>query len=170
MPVVFVEVADPVAQGFVASMEHPGGDITRVYGLQDFNWPVSGWICLRKLRRGIARVMVMFNPETSPQSNLFLNAIAAAAPSLGVEIVPAPVKDAAEIEQAIERFSRQPNSGVIVPSDTFTQMRRGLFVELTARYSLPAIYFLARFREKWRFDVLRVRFRGAVSPSGALRR
>jgi putative tryptophan/tyrosine transport system substrate-binding protein len=139
LPIVFVEVADPVAQGFVASMDHPGENIT---GFTAFRTSMAGqWLyLLKEIAPDIARVLVIFNPETSPQSKLFLNAIAAAAPSLGVEVVPAPVMDAAEIEQAIERFSNRPNGSVIVPSDTFTQMRRGLFVELTARYSLPAIY------------------------------
>ena len=139
MPIVFVEVADPVAQGFVASMEHPGGDIT---GFTAFRTSMAGqWLdLLKEIAPRVERVLVIFNPETSPQSKLFLNTIGSAAPSLGVEVVPAPVRDAAEIEQAIERFSHRPDGGVIVPSDTFTQMRRGLFVELTARYSLPAIY------------------------------
>src|SRR5262249_53105293 len=138
-PIVFVEVADPVAQGFVASMERPGGDIT---GFTAFRTSMAGpWLyLLKEMAPHIVRVLVIFNPETSPQSKIYLNAITAAAPSLGVEVVPAPVIDAAEIEQAIERFSRRPHGSVIVPSDTFTQMRRGLFVELTARYSLPAIY------------------------------
>ena len=139
VPIVFVEVADPVAQGFVASMEHPGGDIT---GFTAFRTAMAGqWLdLLKEIAPRIERVLVIFNPETSPQSKVFLNAIDSAAPSLGVDVVPAPVRDAAEIEQAIEHFSHRPNGGVIVPSDTFTQMRRGLFVELAARYTLPAIY------------------------------
>jgi putative tryptophan/tyrosine transport system substrate-binding protein len=138
-PIVFVEVADPVAQGFVDSMEHPGANIT---GFTAFRVSMAGqWLdLLKQIAPNVVRVLVIFNPETSPQSKLFLNAVAAAAPSLGIEIVPAPVMDAAETEQAIEAFSHHLNGGMIVPSDTFTQMRRGLFIELAARYGLPAIY------------------------------
>ena len=84
VPIVFVEVADPVAQGFVASMEHPGGDIT---GFTAFRTAMAGqWLdLLKEIAPRIERVLVIFNPETSPQSKVFLNAIDSAAPSLGVD-------------------------------------------------------------------------------------
>lgn len=138
-PIVFVEVADPVAQGFVPSMEHPGGNLT---GFTAFRISMGGqWIdLLKEVAPSVARVLLIFNPETSPQSKVFLQSIETAAPSFGVEIVPNSVQDAADIETAVERFARRPNGGLIIPSDTFTQMRRGLIVELAARYRLPAIY------------------------------
>jgi putative ABC transport system substrate-binding protein len=90
VPIVFVEVADPVAQGFVASMEHPGGEIT---GFTAFRTSMAGqWLdLLKEIAPHVERVLVIFNPETSPQSKLFLNTIGSAAPSLGVEVVPARV-------------------------------------------------------------------------------
>jgi putative tryptophan/tyrosine transport system substrate-binding protein len=139
IPTVFVEVADPVAQGFVASLEHPGGNLT---GFTAFRVSMGGqWIdLLKQVAPRVARVLLIFNPETSPQSKVFLQSIETAASTFGVQIVPIAVQDAADIETAIEGFARQPDGGLIIPTDTFTQMRRGLIVELASRYRLPAIY------------------------------
>jgi len=139
MPIVFVEVADPVAQGFVANLDHPGGNVT---GCTAFQISMGGqWIeLLKQIAPAVDRVLLIFNPETSPQSKVFLQSVEAAASRLAVRAVPRAVQDAADIETAIVDFSRAPNGGMIVPSDTFTQMRRGLVVELAARHRLPAIY------------------------------
>jgi putative tryptophan/tyrosine transport system substrate-binding protein len=139
IPIVFVEVADPVAQGFVPSLAHPGGNLT---GFTAFQVSMgSQWIdLLKQVAPRVARVLLIFNPETSPQSKVFLQSIETAAPTFGVQIVPIAVQDAADIETAIGGFARQPDGGLIIPTDTFTQMRRGLIVELASRYRLPAIY------------------------------
>jgi putative ABC transport system substrate-binding protein len=139
IPIVFVEVSDPVAQGFIPSLAHPGGNIT---GFTAFRLSMGGqWIeLLKEIVPTVARILLIFNPETSPQSKVFLQSIEAAAPSFAVEVSQAPVRDATDIESAIEFFSRRPNGGLIVPSGTFTQMRRGLIVALAARHQLPAIY------------------------------
>jgi putative ABC transport system substrate-binding protein len=139
IPIVFVQVADPIAQGLVPSLEHPGGAIT---GFTAFRISMGGqWIeLLKQVAPKVRQVLLIFNPETSPQSKVFLQSIDAAASSFSVEVVQANVHDAADIETAIFDFSRRSNGGLIVPADTFTQMRRGLIVELAARYRLPAIY------------------------------
>jgi putative ABC transport system substrate-binding protein len=100
-----------------------------------------GWIeLLKQIAPNVQRVLLIFNPETSPQSKVFLQSIEEAAPSFSVEIAQTTVQDAADIETAIEGFARRPNGGLIIPTDTFTQMRRGLIVELAARHWIPAIY------------------------------
>jgi putative ABC transport system substrate-binding protein len=139
IPIVFVAVADPVAQGFVPSMEHPGGNLT---GFTAFRVSMGGqWIeLLKEVAPRVARILLIFNPETAPQSKVFLQSIEAVAPSFGVEIVPNAVQDAADIETSIESFARRPDGGLIIPTDTFTQMRRGLIVELASRHRLPAVY------------------------------
>jgi len=144
IPIVFVEVADPLAQGFVSSLEHPGGNIT---GFTGFRVSMAGqWLdLLKEIAPATKRVMIIFNPDTAPQSKLFLSSVTAAGRPLDLEVVAAPVRDAADIERVMESFSHQSDGAVIVPSDTFTQMRRGLFVELAARYRLPAVYFSAEF-------------------------
>ena len=139
IPIVFVQVSDPVAQGFVSSLAHPGGNVT---GFSGFEFSIgSKWVdLLKQINPGLSRVVVIFNPETSPQSKLWLSSIEAGAQSLGVEVRAPPVYDTADIERVIADFSRQPNSGLIFPTDSFTLSRAGLIAELAARYRLPAIY------------------------------
>ncbi len=144
VPIVFVEVADPLAQGFVSDLKHPGGNIT---GFTGYRVSMAGqWLdLLKEIAPATMRCMIIFNPDTAPQSKLFLSSVTGAGRPLNLEVIAAPVRDAADIERVMESFSHQPDGAVIVPSDTFTQMRRGLFVELSARYRLPAIYFSTEF-------------------------
>jgi putative ABC transport system substrate-binding protein len=90
VPVVFVQVSDPVAQGFVANTTKPGGNLT---GFSLYEFSIGGkWLdLLKEVAPGLARVAVMFNPDTSPQSKFFMQSIEAAAPSLGVQPVVVPV-------------------------------------------------------------------------------
>jgi len=138
IPVVFVQVSDPVEQGFVASLTKPGGNLT---GFSQFEFSVGGkWLdLLKEITPGLARVAVMFNPDTSPQSKFFMRSIEAAAPSLGVQVIAVPVRATADIEPAIESFARTPNGGLILTSDTFTRLRHKLIADLAARHRLPSI-------------------------------
>jgi putative tryptophan/tyrosine transport system substrate-binding protein len=90
VPVVFVQVSDPVAQGFVASVAKPGGNLT---GFSMYELSIGGkWVDLLKAAApALARVAVMFNPETSPQSKFFMRSVEAALPSLGVQAIAVPV-------------------------------------------------------------------------------
>jgi ABC-type uncharacterized transport system substrate-binding protein len=136
---VFVLVSDPVAQGFVTNLAHPGGNIT---GFSAFEPSMAGkWLdLLKQASPGLTRVAVIFNPDTSPQSKLFVPAIEASASSLAVQMVAAPVHATGDFEPLIASFSRRPNSGLIFPSDQFLTSQRGLILELVARYRLPAVY------------------------------
>jgi putative tryptophan/tyrosine transport system substrate-binding protein len=138
VPVVFVSVSDPVAQGFVASVRQPGGNIT---GFSRYEFSIGGkWLgLLKEAAPGLVRVAVMFNPDTSPQLKFFMYAIEAAAESLGVQVIAAPVRATADIEPALESFGRQPNGGLILTSDTFTNLGYSLIANLAGRYSLPSI-------------------------------
>jgi len=138
VPVVFVSVSDPVAQGFVASIAKPGGNLT---GFSAFEFSIGGkWVdLLKELAPGLVRVGVLFNPDTSPQSKFFMRSIEAAAPKLAVQAVAVPVRSTGDIEAAIESFARDPNGGLILPSDTFTRLRQKLIVDLAARQRLPSI-------------------------------
>ena len=146
IPIVFTLVSDPIAQGFVSNLPHPGGNVT---GFTNYEVSIGGkWLdLLKQIAPGIARVAVMFNPDTSPQSRFFVSSVEAAAPSFGVHATAVPVRDTADIEPAIVGFSRQPNGGLIFPTDTFTFLRRNLIVDLAARYRLPAIYAYREFTE-----------------------
>jgi putative ABC transport system substrate-binding protein len=131
VPVVFVPVSDPVEQGFVASLTKPGGNLT---GFSMYEFSIGGkWVnLLKEIYPGLARVGVMFNPDTSPQSKFFMRSIEAAAPSLGVEAIVVPVRSTADIEAAFEGFGRAPNGGLILTTDTFTNLANAL-----ARHQRP---------------------------------
>jgi putative tryptophan/tyrosine transport system substrate-binding protein len=138
VPVVFVEVSDPVAQGFVTTLTKPGGSIT---GFSGYEFSVAGkWVeLLKEIAPNIVRVAVMFNPDTSPQTKFFMHAIEASAPSLGVQIVSMPVSNASAIEPAIETFAREPNGSLVLPTDTFTRLRYRLIAEKASHSGVPSV-------------------------------
>ena len=144
VPVVFVQVSDPVEQGFVANLTKPGGNLT---GFSLYEFSIGGkWLdLLKEVAPALARVAVVFNPDTSPQSKFFMRSIEAAAPSLGVQTVAMPVHTTADIEPALESFARTSNGGLILPTDSFTGLRRQLFVDLAARHRLPSISAQSQF-------------------------
>jgi putative ABC transport system substrate-binding protein len=137
-PIVFVEVSDPEAQGFVMNIAHPGANIT---GFAYYEFTIGGkWLdLLKQMVPAIARVVVMYNPETAPQSHFFISSIESAALILGVDVTAVPVRSVAEIEPAIARLAQQPNSGLIHPPDTFLSTHRKVFVQAAARYHVPSI-------------------------------
>jgi putative ABC transport system substrate-binding protein len=138
VPVVFVGVSDPVAQGFVASVRQPGGNLT---GFSSFEFSTAGkWFdLLKEVAPGLARVAVLFNPDTSPQSKFFMRAIEAVAPSRGVQAIAMPVWATTDIEPALENFTHQPNGGLMLPTDAFTRLRDMLIADLAGRFRLPSI-------------------------------
>jgi putative ABC transport system substrate-binding protein len=139
IPIVFISVSDPVAQGFVPNLMHPGGNIT---GFANAEFSIAAkWVdLLKQMAPSTAQVALVFNLETSPQSKLFVSTAEAAAPSLGVKVITAVVDSTAEIEATLARLSREPNTGLIFPVGLFTILRAKLIVETAARYRLPAIY------------------------------
>jgi putative ABC transport system substrate-binding protein len=143
IPIVFVQVTNPVGGGFVASLAHPGGNIT---GFTNFEFSIGGkWLqTLTQIAPYVRRVAVILDPE-NPTASGYLGAVEAMAPSLGVQVAPTAGRDAADIEHAIESFAREPNGGVIVLPDIITIVNRELFVTLAARLQLPAIYPLRLF-------------------------
>jgi putative ABC transport system substrate-binding protein len=138
VPVVFLRVNDPVAQGFVASLSRPGANVT---GFSFFEFSIGGkWLgLLKEVAPALARVAVMFNPDMAPYSKFFMPVVEAAAASLGVQAIAAPVRATAEIEPALERFARQPNGGLMLLGDSFVVLRHSLIVDLAGRYRLPSI-------------------------------
>jgi ABC-type uncharacterized transport system substrate-binding protein len=143
-PVVFVQVSDPVAQGFVASLPKPGGNLT---GFSGTEFSVGGkWLdLLKEIAPGLARVAIMFNPDTAPQAKFFMRSIEAAASSLRVQSVVVPVRATADIEHAFESLARAPSGGLILTTDPFTYLRQQLIAELASRHRLPAISWVPDF-------------------------
>jgi putative ABC transport system substrate-binding protein len=138
VPIIFTAVSDPVAQGFVANLTHPGGNLT---GFSDNEFSMGGkWVgLLKQAAPGLARVAVMFNPDVSPQTQFYMRSIEAAAPSFGIQAIAVPVRAPADIQSALESFSRQPNGGLILPTDSFTRLRQKQIAELAVRHGLPSI-------------------------------
>jgi putative ABC transport system substrate-binding protein len=139
VPIVFVNVSDPVEQGFVPNLTHPGGNIT---GFANPEFSIAGkWVdLLKQMAPSIKRVAVIFNLETSPQSKRFVSAAEVTAPSLGVAVMAAPVHSTAELETVLARLAGEPHIGLIFPVGVFTRLRAKLIVETMARHRLPAIY------------------------------
>jgi len=144
IPIVFVQVSDPVAQGFVHNITKPGGNIT---GFSAYEFSIGGkWLeLLKEIAPKLTRVGVMFNPDTSPQSQFFVSAIVAASQAFGVQVVTLPVRATADIESAIESLSHDFEGGLILPTDTFTRTREDLIAGLTARHRVPAVSSYAEF-------------------------
>ncbi len=136
IPVVFVQVGDPVGSGFVASFQHPGGNAT---GFNNFPPTLtSKWLeLLMEIAPRTARVMYLFNPPTAPFAQRFFEPLKGAASSIGVEVVASPVHDPAEIETVITGFAREPDSGLIVLPSAYTGVHRDLLIALAERYRLP---------------------------------
>jgi len=144
MPIVFVAVADPVAQGFVQSLARPGGHITG-FGVEEPGMGAKWLELLQEIAPGIGPVSTMFNPDTAPYAKLFLREIKAArAPSAG-ELIVSPVQHESDIERVILAAGRQAPSGLIVLPDSFLVRYRRLIAELAAQNRLPAVYPIAEF-------------------------
>src|SRR6516162_10808996 len=140
IPIVMVAVADPVEQGLVSSLAHPGGNITG-FTLIGFFQMVGKWLeMLKEAAPGVSRAVLMFNPDTAPQYYVYLRSFEAEPRSIAVEVTAAPVRDTAEVEEAIAKLGREPGSGVIVPPDAFTIVHRQLFIRLAQQHRLPAVY------------------------------
>jgi putative ABC transport system substrate-binding protein len=140
IPIVFVDVFAPVGQRFVSNLARPGGNVT---GFSSVEPEIGGkWlgVLLKEVAPLLARVAVVFNPETGPFSPLFLRAVETAAPSFAVKPIATPVHDAADIEPAISAFARDLNGGLIVLPSAFVAVHRQLIFEQAAQHRLPAVY------------------------------
>jgi putative tryptophan/tyrosine transport system substrate-binding protein len=120
-------------------LARPGGNAT---GFVNFEYGVSAkWLeLLKQIAPGVTRVAVIRDPAISAGLGL-LGAIQSVSPSVGVEVSPVDVRDAAEIERAVTVFARAPNGGLIVTGSALAVVRRDLIIALAARHKLPAIYF-----------------------------
>jgi putative ABC transport system substrate-binding protein len=139
IPVVFVQIGDPIGSGFVASFPHPGGNAT---GFNIFPPTMtSKWLeLLMEVVPRTARVMYLFNPPTSPYAQRFFEPLKGAASSIGVEAVASPVDDQADVETVIARFAHEPDGGLIVLPSAFMLAHRDSIIAPAERYRLPAIY------------------------------
>jgi len=143
IPIIFVEVSDPVGSRFVASLSHPGGNIT---GFGNHEPSLAGrWLeMLVELAPNVRRVAAIFNSDTAPYvQSYYLPVFETAARTNKVEPITAIVRSAADIEAVMAQLGDEPNGGFVVMPDAFTFLHRGLIIVLAARGKIPGMYTLA---------------------------
>jgi putative tryptophan/tyrosine transport system substrate-binding protein len=140
VPVIFIGSGDPVGDGLVQSLAHPGGNVTG-FAVMEPSLGAKLLGMLKQIAPQVAHIAILMNPDNGTHKRV-LALLEAAAPGFSVDVVSASARETAEIETAMTRWAQTPGYGVIVPSDPITNSRRKLFIELAARYRLPAIYAL----------------------------
>jgi putative tryptophan/tyrosine transport system substrate-binding protein len=139
IPMVFVNVSDPIGSGFVANLARPGGNITGFMSNEPTlggKWPEL----LKEIAPAVARVGFLFNPDTASYAEAFLRQAENAARSLGMELTAAHARNEVEIDHAIATLGSSPGGGLIVLPETTTNTRSQFIIAMAARYRLPAIY------------------------------
>ena len=138
VPIVFVQVTDPVGAGYVESLARPGGNAT---GFIPFEFGISGkWLeLLKEIAPGIRRVAVLRDAALAMGMGQ-LGAIQSVSPSFGVELRPVGVADADEIERGIAAFARDPHGALILTDSPAALRHREMIIGLAARHKLPAVY------------------------------
>ena len=146
IPIVFTMVTDPVGQGFVENLAHPGGNVT---GFSDFNSLMAGkWLeMLTKVAPPVARVAVLYNPTTAPFAGLMLRDVENAARSLSITAQAAPCHDDAEIEAVIAELASGERGGLLVLTDIFAVIHRDTILSAAAHHRLPTVYFTRSFSD-----------------------
>src|SRR5260370_33010298 len=137
LPMVFVQVTDPLGSGFVPNLARPGGNLT---GFTNFEFAISGkWLqTLKEVAPAVKRIAVVFNPQTAPYAEALLQPIEVAARTFAVAAMTAPAADVSVIEAAVTAFAHTPNGGLIVLPDVSTAHNRDLNIPLAARQRMPA--------------------------------
>jgi putative ABC transport system substrate-binding protein len=143
IPIVFVSVGDPVGSGLVAALNQPGGNIT---GFATLEASLGGkWLeLLSEIAPGLKRAAFIFNPDIPPFS-LYMPSFEAAARSLKVASIVAPVHSDAEIQTAINDLGREPGGGLVVMPDSFMTAHRAPMILAAARSNVPAVYATSEF-------------------------
>jgi putative ABC transport system substrate-binding protein len=143
IPIVFVNVSDPVASGIVARLDRPSGNIT---GFGGFEATLGGkWLeLLSEIAPGLKRAAIIFNPDIAPVST-FMPSFETAARSLEVQPITVPIHDDVEIETAIRALGREPRGGLVIVPNAFTTGHRASIILAAARSNVPTVYWLSDF-------------------------
>ena len=138
VPIVFVQVGDPVGAGFVSSLARPGGNVT---GFSPFDYSIAtkSLALLKEIAPNTTSAAVLRDPNTTTGIGQW-GAIQSASSSVGIEVSPISLVDAGELESALAAFAHNPNGGLIATAGPLTVVRRDLIIALAARYRLPAVY------------------------------
>ena len=138
IPIIFVVVNDPVGQGFISNLAHPGGNVT---GFSFIDPEIVGkWInLLGDVKPNLSRVALMYNPDTAAYYDHYLRSFKALPQQTNVEVDAAPVRSAPEIERAVVELARDQHPGLIVAADPYTVAMRGVILQLTEQHRVPLI-------------------------------
>jgi putative tryptophan/tyrosine transport system substrate-binding protein len=165
IPIVFANVADPVGQGLIASFARPGGNTT---GFGGFDFSIAGkWVqTIKEIAPAVARIGVIFNPETGPYNVSMLPFVEAASGPLSVKPITTAIHDSDRIAQTLEKLAEEPNTGLIIlPAAMFTTYRE-IIIATAARLRLPTVYPFSFFAQSggllsYGFDVRDMYMRAA---------
>jgi putative tryptophan/tyrosine transport system substrate-binding protein len=143
IPVIFVNVSDPLARGLVRDWSRPGGNAT---GFASFDPTIcSKWMeALKEIAPTVTRILVLLDPE-NPGSDAYLQAVQGAGRSLALQVIPVHVSTAAEVERSIEDFAKEAGAGLIVLPSASATTYRDTVVALAMRHRLPAAYAYTSF-------------------------
>jgi putative ABC transport system substrate-binding protein len=144
IPIVFAVVTDPIDQGFVASLSHPGGNIT---GFTDYDGPMAGkWLeMLTQFTPRAAHVAVLYNPSTAPFAEIMLRTMQELAPSQAVTVRSVPLREVAAIAPTIAALSAETGTALLILPDFFTIANRAPILASAAKANLPAVYWNRTF-------------------------
>jgi putative ABC transport system substrate-binding protein len=139
IPIIFGNIVDPIGQGLVTSMAQPGGNVTGFVNLEP---SVTGKYLelLKEIAPRVSHAAIFYNPATAPYHEIYLRPLKAAAASLGIAPIAAPVRDLAELESVMAAQAREPDRGLIAMPDGFNTGNYREIVTLAARYKLPTVY------------------------------
>ncbi|HEY7662672.1 MAG TPA: ABC transporter substrate-binding protein [Xanthobacteraceae bacterium] len=139
VPIVFTQVTDPVGQGFVANLAHPGGNLT---GFTSFEFSIgTKWLeALKQAAPRVTRIALLFNPHSAPFAHLFLRPVEAAAPLFSVTAIASAVRSADDLDRVFDALAREANGGLIVLSDLGLTNHRDALIALAVRHRIPAVY------------------------------
>jgi putative ABC transport system substrate-binding protein len=144
IPIVFVAIADPVAQGFIQGLARPGGIIT---GFATEEPSMGGrWVeLLREIAPSVRTITAIFNPNSAPFASMYLPSAQAVRLPPAAEVIISPVPSETELERAIAAAGGRPSGGLIFLPDSFLNSRPETVVALVSRQKLPAIYTISSF-------------------------
>jgi len=139
IPIVFTIVNDPVSQGIIPSMAHPGGNITG-FSFLEYSMVGKSLEMLKRIAPQGTNIAIMFNPETYPYYDIHLKSFEAVANRLSLDLSAAPVKSAAEIDKTVATLGNQAGCALLVTPDPFTLVHRDVIIRAAAQYRVPASY------------------------------
>jgi putative tryptophan/tyrosine transport system substrate-binding protein len=139
IPIVFAIVSNPIGSGFVKTFANPGGNAT---GFTNLDASMGGkWLeLLKDIVPEVHDAAFLFNPTTASYANFYLPSFVSAGASLGIVAHAAPVANDEDIERVVGTQGGNPNSGIVVMTDSFTSSHRNAIIRSTARYRVPAVY------------------------------